>query len=134
VSGTTDPPTAALAPFRRRRTAILTSYRLDGRPVDTPLTLAVDDGRAFIRTYDKAWKAKRMRRNPHVLITPSTVRGKPRGPTLAAHSRLLSGEEATHAARALTQRQPILQGLLVPLTHRLMRYRTLHYELTPVDV
>ena len=41
------------------------------------------------------------------------------------------GEEAKHAARAIAHRQPLLQGLLVPVYHRLMRYRTLHYELTP---
>ena len=35
------------------------------------------------------------------------------------------------AARALARRHWILQAILVPATHRLMRYRTLHYELVP---
>lgn len=117
-------------PFARRRTALLTTYKRDGSGVDTPVTIAVDGPRAFIRTYDKAWKAKRMHRNPEVRLVPSTMRGKPRGEWIAARSRLLEGEEARLAARALARRQRILQGMLVPVAHRLMRYHTLHYELT----
>jgi uncharacterized protein len=74
-----------------------------------------------------------MRNNPAVLVAPSTVRGRPTGEAIAARSRLLDGEEAAHAARAIARRQPILQGVLVPVGHRLMRYRTLHYELTTLE-
>jgi PPOX class probable F420-dependent enzyme len=121
----------ALEPFHRRRTALLTTYKRDGTPVGTPVTIAVDGDRAYIRTYDKAWKAKRMRRNPDVLVAPSTVRGKVRGAAIAARSRQLDGAEAARAARALARRQRILQGMVVPLMHRVLRYRTLHYELVP---
>jgi uncharacterized protein len=117
--------------FRKRRTALLTTYKRDGTPVATPVTIAVDGDRAYVRTWDSAWKAKRMRNNPAVLVAPSTMRGRVRGETIGARSRLLDGEEAERAARAIAGRQPILQGVLVPLMHRLMRYRTLHYELTP---
>ena len=121
----------AFEPFRRRRTALLTTYKRDGTPVATPVTIAVDGDRAYVRTWDSAWKAKRMRNHPAVLVAPSTVRGRATGPAIAARARLLDGDEARQAARAIARRQPILQGLLVPLAHRLMRYRTLHYELTP---
>src|SRR5206468_3785806 len=114
----------ALAPFARRRTALLTSFKRDGTPVRTPLTIAVEDGHAFVRTYDRAWKSRRMRNHPVVEIAPSTIRGKPRGDAIRARSRLLEGDEARRAARAIARRQRILQGLLVPLLHRLMRYRT----------
>jgi uncharacterized protein len=118
-------------PFRKRRTALLTTYKRDGTPVATPVTIAVDGERAFVRTWDSAWKARRMRNNPGVLVAPATVRGRPTGDAIRARSRLLDGDEARRAARALARRQPILQGVLVPLAHKLMRYRTLHYELTP---
>jgi uncharacterized protein len=121
----------AFEDFRRRRTALLTTYKRDGTAVATPVTLAVDGERTYVRTWDSAWKAKRMRNNPAVLVAPSTVRGRATGPAIGARSRLLDGEEARHAARAIARRQPILQGVVVPLAHRLMRYRTLHYELTP---
>jgi uncharacterized protein len=117
-------------PFRTRRTALLTTYKRDGTPVATPVTIAVDGDRAYVRTWDNAWKAKRMRNNPAVLVAPSTVRGRATGPAMGARSRLLDGDEARRAARAITRRQPILQGVLVPVAHKLMRYRTLHYELT----
>jgi PPOX class probable F420-dependent enzyme len=121
----------AFESLRPRRTALLTTYKRDGTPVATPVTIAVDGDRAYVRTWDSAWKAKRMRNHPAVRVAPSTVRGRATGPAIAARSRLLDGDEAREAARAIARRQPILQGLLVPLAHRLMRYRTLHYELTP---
>ena len=124
-------PVTPLSPLASRRTGLLTTYRRDGTPVDTPVTIAVEDGRAFFRTYDRAWKALRLRRDPHVLVRPCTPRGKPRGDAIRARARLLEGEEAAHAARAIARRQRVLQGLIVPLGHRLMRYRTLHYELLP---
>jgi uncharacterized protein len=117
--------------FTRRRTALLTTYKRDGTAVSTPVTIAVDGERAYVRTWDSAWKAKRMRNNPAVLVAPSTVRGRATRPAIGARSRRLDGEEAARAARAIARRQPILQGVLVPLFHKLMRYRTLHFELTP---
>jgi PPOX class probable F420-dependent enzyme len=120
-----------LAPFARRRTALLTSFKRDGSGVDTPVTIAVDGDRAYVRTYDEAWKSRRMRNNPAVRIVPATPAGKPRGEAIRARSRLLEGAEAQRAAKLLARRQPILQGVVVPLTHRLKGWRTLHYELRP---
>jgi PPOX class probable F420-dependent enzyme len=122
----------ALKPFVGVKTVLLTSYRRDGAGVATPVSIAVGDDHAFFRTFDKAWKAKRLRRNPNVEIAPSTFRGKQIGPAIHARVRLLKGDEARRARRMLARRHPVLQGLLVPLLHRMMRYQTLHYELTPV--
>jgi uncharacterized protein len=121
----------AFDPFVQRRTALLTTYKRDGTAVSTPVTIAVDGDHAYVRTWDSAWKAKRMRNNPAVRVAPSTVRGRATGRALSARSRLLDGDENRRAARAIARRQPLLQGVLVPLFHKLMRYRTLHYELTP---
>jgi PPOX class probable F420-dependent enzyme len=121
----------AFEAFVKRRTALLSTYKRDGTAVATPVTIAVEGDRAYVRTWDSAWKAKRMRNNPAVLVAPSTVRGRATGPTIGARARLLEDEEAKHAARSIARRQPLLQGVLVPVAHRVMRYRTLHYELTP---
>jgi len=123
----------ALEPFVRQRTVLLTTYRRDGRPVGTPVNIAVEGDRAFVRTFDRAWKAKRLRNNPDAQIAPSTVRGKPTGPVIRVRSRLLTGDEASRAATALGNKHRILQGVMVPLFHRLRGYKTLHYELVPVD-
>lgn len=125
-------PEEMLEPFVRQRAIRLTTFRRDGTPVGTAVSIAVDGGRAFIRTYDRAGKAKRLRNNPDVEIAPSTMRGKPTGPSIQAQMRLLSGAEAKSAARALARKHRILHGVVVPLSHRLARYKTLHYELTPV--
>ena len=51
--------------------------------------------------------------------------------TTIARATLLDGEQARLAARALGRRHWILQAILVPIAHRMMGYRTLHYELIP---
>jgi uncharacterized protein len=122
---------AALGPIRDAKTILLTTYKRDGTAVATPVSVAFDGERAFFRSYDRAWKTKRLRRNPAVRAAPATLRGKPKGPAIRARATLLDGEQARVAARALARRHRVLQAILVPAAHRLMRYRTLHYELVP---
>lgn len=118
-------------PITRAGTVVLTTYKRDGTPVGTPVSVAFDQGRAFFRSYDKAWKTKRLRRNPVVDVAPGTVLGRATGPAVHGTARLLDGDEARIAARALARRHPLLQGLLVPFMHRVRRYQTMHYELMP---
>ena len=121
-----------LAPVRTAKTIQLTTYKRDGTPVATPVSIAFDGGdRAFFRTYDQAWKVKRLRRNPQVQLAPATLLGKVTGPAVAARATLLDGEDARLAARALARRHRVLHAVLVPLAHRMKHYRTLHYELRP---
>jgi uncharacterized protein len=111
------------------KTVLLTTYKRDGTPVGTPVSIAFDGDRAFFRSYDKAWKTKRLRNNPNVQVAPATVKGTPTGPALDARATLLDSEQATVAAHALARRHRVLHGVMVPLMHRLRRYRTMHYEL-----
>ena len=122
---------ATLAPLRDTKTILLTTYKKDGTPIATPVSIAFDGERAFFRSYDKAWKTKRLRRNPVVQAAPATLRGQPVGPAVRARAILLDGDQARVAARALARRHRILQAILVPAAHRMMRYRTMHYELVP---
>ena len=69
----------ALAPISNAKTILLTTYKRDGTPVATPVSLAFDGERAFFRSYDKAWKTRRLRRNPAVQAAPATLRGRPAG-------------------------------------------------------
>jgi len=120
-----------LESLTQQRTVLLTTYKRDGAGVGTPVSLAVEGDRAFFRTWDAAWKARRLRNNPEVEIAPSTAGGKPTGPPMHARARLLDGDEARHAARLIDRKHRILQRVLVPTFHRLTRKRTLHYEITP---
>ena len=122
---------AGLASISDAKTILLTTYKRDGTAVATPVSLAFDGERAYFRSYDKAWKTKRLRHNPAVQAAPATLRGKPTGPAIRARATLLDGEQARVAARALARRHRVLQAILVPAAHRLRRYRTMHYELIP---
>jgi PPOX class probable F420-dependent enzyme len=124
-------PMHTLDRFIDQNTVLLTSYKRDGTPVGTPVHIAVEGDHAYVRTYDRAWKYKRILRNPHVEIAPSTVRGTPTGPPTHASARILSGPEAAHAAQSLGRKYPILHRWLIPMVHRLCGYRTVHVRVEP---
>jgi PPOX class probable F420-dependent enzyme len=123
----------SLEPFVRQWAVLLTTYRSDGRRVGTPVSIAVDEDRAFVRPWDTTGKFKRIRNNPEVEVALSTVLGKPKGPAFRARARVLEGGESAHAARFLARKHPILHGLFVPAVHRLRGNETVHMELTPLD-
>ncbi|TDD85146.1 PPOX class F420-dependent oxidoreductase [Actinomadura rubrisoli] len=122
--------TPILETLKVQPTVLLTTYRRDGTPVGTPVHVVVRGDHAYFRTFDKAVKNKRLARNPEVEIAPSTFKGEPTGSAVHGRARLLTGEEAKPIRRLLARKYPFLQGVVVPLAHRLKRYRTLHYELT----
>jgi PPOX class probable F420-dependent enzyme len=121
----------SLQSLNRAKTILLTTFKRDGTAIATPVSIAFDGERAFFRSYDKAWKTQRIRNNQDVEAAPATIRGKPTGPSVQARAELLTGAEAEIAAKALAQHHRVLQAVLVPAAHRLMRYRTMHYELLP---
>ena len=136
VGEVTTATSPALARFVCQKTVLVTTYRQNGRPVGTPVSLAVDGDHAYLRTFEKAGKTRRIHKNPRVDIAPSTARGQPTGPAIQATASRLDGAEVRRAARLLTHKHPLLHGLLVPLTHRLGRAktgRTVHFKLTPCD-
>jgi PPOX class probable F420-dependent enzyme len=123
----------AWEPFVLQKTAVLTTWKRDGTPVGTPLSVAVDGQRAFVRSFEKAGKTRRLRNRPEAELAPSTARGHPTGPAIQVSARRLEGAEARHASRLLARKHPMLHGVLVPLAHRLGRARygrTVHFELT----
>jgi uncharacterized protein len=120
----------SLAPFVRQKTVLLTTFRRDGTSVGTPVSIAVEGDRAFVRTWDTSGKMKRIRNNPEVTIAPSTTFGTPTGPALPAEAKILTGSESSHAGHLLARKYPLLHGVIVPLTHRLRRNTTTHIELT----
>jgi PPOX class probable F420-dependent enzyme len=134
VRPATDP---RLVQFVEQKTVLVTSYRRDGTPVPTPVSLAVDGDRAVFRTYEKAGKTRRVRRNPGIELAPCTATGRPTGPAIRATARRLDGREAVRAARLLRRKYPLLHGVIVPLAHRLGRAktgRTVYFEVIPASV
>lgn len=122
---------SALETIAGQRAMLLTTYRRNGAPVPTPVNVAVEGDHAYFRTYDRAGKAKRLRNNPEVEFAPATMRGEPTGPPIHGEAHLLQGSEDRHAAELIQRKHRILQGVLVPLYHKLRGFHTLHYRLTP---
>ncbi|HKA05163.1 MAG TPA: PPOX class F420-dependent oxidoreductase [Acidimicrobiales bacterium] len=119
-------------PIASAKTILLTTYKRDGTAVGTPVNVAVMSGEvAYIRTYDPSGKLKRMRRDADVEVAPSTLRGRPTGPTVKARARVLTGSESAAAAEALAQKYPVMHGHLIPWYHRRKGLLTTQIELTP---
>jgi uncharacterized protein len=122
--------TALLGPLERSWAVLLRTRRRAGTWVDTPVNLTVAGERAYFGTPADSWKVKRLRNFAEVEVAPSTLRGRPTGPPLRARARLLTGDEARAAERALVRRHPIVHRLIVPLELRLKRTTNAIYELT----
>jgi hypothetical protein len=60
--------TRTLEPFIGQWAVLLTTYKRDGTPVGTAVNIAVEGDLAYFRTWDTAWKMRRMRNNPHVTV------------------------------------------------------------------
>ena len=71
----------------------LTTYRLDGRAVVTPVWAAARDGRLLIFSNPAAGKMKRLRNSTRASIAPCTWNGKLTGAQLPATARILAPEE-----------------------------------------
>ncbi len=113
----------------RGRHCILVSYRADGTSVPTPIWFATDGDRVFVRTGADAYKVKRIRRTPVVLLAPSTSRGRPTGPAMLGYARLLDQEDEPTAERALRARHGLLRRLYSSTVDA--RLRTVYIEIGP---
>jgi hypothetical protein len=68
----------------------LTTFRRDGSTASTPVWVVSDDGRRLlVWTGAKTWKARRIARDPRVLVARSNARGTERGPRLEGTARLV---------------------------------------------
>ena len=123
--------TQALEPFVEQWAVLLTTYKRDGTPVGTAVNIVVEGDHAYFRTWDTAWKLRRIRNNPEVEFALSTARGRPTAPAVQARATVLDGEGSARAGRLLARKYPAMHGLLVPLVHRLRGNKTMHVELRP---
>ena len=111
----------------RSRYIRLTTFRRDGTPVPTPVWHVVDGDELFVVSNADAGTVKRIRRDPHVVVTVCNVRGRtaPGAATAEGTARLLD-EAGTRAGRALIARKYLLSRLGSLLT------RLLHLRRAPV--
>lgn len=123
--------TGALAPLARSGTALLTTFRRGGTGARTPVSIALDAGRAYFVTSAGSGKAARLARCDRVLVAPCTVGGTPLGDSVAGRARLLGGAERRRVRWLLRPTGPLFWSYLL---YR-MRGHTMHlYEVVPVRV
>jgi uncharacterized protein len=79
----------AFAELANEKYVSVTTFRRDGTPVSTPVWVVGEDGRLLVHTAAASWKVKRIRRDPHVRVTPCSATGKPRGEAVDAEATLL---------------------------------------------
>src|SRR6266568_4689514 len=115
--------------FDNQWAILLTTFRRDGVGIATVVNLAVEEDHGYFRTYARAGKHKRIRRNPDGQVAPCSPTGKPSGPAVPCRMRVPHRAEAAHAEQAIKRKHPTVQGVLVSVAHTLMRDRSVYLEL-----
>lgn len=111
------------------------TFRRSGDRVATPVWFAVSDGRIVVTTETPSGKVKRIRNDPRVEVAPCTVRGRLRGPLVAARARLLPAHEEPAAERVLRGRYGLgrrLFAVLVEPFFHLCGQRSVYLEIVPL--
>lgn len=72
----------------------LETFRRNGDPVDTTVWVVEDGGVLYVRTSPQSGKAKRIRRNNHVRIARSNMRGKVSGEWADGEAMVLEGKDS----------------------------------------
>jgi uncharacterized protein len=68
----------------------LATYKRDGSTAATPVWVVSDDGRRLlVWTGADTWKAKRLRRDPRVLVAASDARGNAKGDAFPGTARFV---------------------------------------------
>jgi PPOX class probable F420-dependent enzyme len=117
--------------FAGRKYALLTTFKRDGTPIPTPVWFGVgDDGRMYVRSETEVGKVKRIRNDPHVRVAPSSVRGKPLGPTTEGTGRVLPPEEEERAEAAIAANYGLFRRLYESGGER-MDIDLVYLEVTP---
>ncbi|MFM7504403.1 MAG: PPOX class F420-dependent oxidoreductase [Candidatus Limnocylindrus sp.] len=88
-TATADPRIAIL----QAQYVALTTYRLDGRAVVTPVWAAEREGRLLIFSNPSAGKMKRLRNSSRASVAPCTWNGTLTGAPLPATARVLAADE-----------------------------------------
>ena len=101
----------------------LTSFRRDGTGVATPVWFVAENGHLLVETDGNSYKAKRIRRDDHVLVAPCTASGKLRGEAVDARATILPESERAHAEALLARKYRVDRVLVLPLYRLVQRLR-----------
>ena len=112
--------------LQKSRMGLLTTYRRNGEPVATPVSIAARAGGVYFVSAATSGKARRLTARADVTVAPSTVRGRPTGPATTGQAHLLSGAERRRARRLLRPGGPLFWSYLL---YRIRGHRMHVYEI-----
>ncbi|GAA0808831.1 PPOX class F420-dependent oxidoreductase [Spirilliplanes yamanashiensis] len=92
---------SALDELSASRYVSLTTFKKDGTGRPTPVWVLRDGDRLLVWSAADAWKVRRVRRDPRVLVAPCDVRGRVAGPPVEGTARVTSREEMPRVLRLL---------------------------------
>lgn len=108
----------------------LTTFRRDGTPVSTPVWFVSENGNLLVETDGDSYKAKRIRRNENVTVTPCNAMGRTTGEVISARATILPAEELPRVERLLHRKYRLDYIFVLPiyLLVQRLRGRPLIYE------
>lgn len=111
--------------FGRSRVGLLTTYRRNGEPVSTPVSIAVRPGGIYFVSSATSGKARRLAVRPDVTLAPSTVRGQATGPATSGQATLRGETKDRRVRRLLRPGSPLFWSYVF---YRLRGHRMQVYE------
>jgi uncharacterized protein len=126
------PPGRGFDSLQGHKYCLLTTFRKSGEPVPTPVWFGLGDGNVFLRTEATVGKAKRIRNNPRVRLTPCTLRGRPLGPPAEGLARVLGPEDSARAERAISANYGLARRIYEGIGNRFSSIDQVYIEIEPL--
>lgn len=83
---------------------LLTTFTKDGRPKPTPIWAAPDGDGLLVITQENAWKVKRIRHTPRVMLAKCDMRGNPKSEAVEATATILDKSRTGEVYDAIGKR------------------------------
>jgi PPOX class probable F420-dependent enzyme len=119
---------------------VLTTFKKSGEGVTTPIWFVFANSKVYFYTFEKAWKVKRLKKNPNVEFAPANARMfAPSkytviGRTIRGIVRSLAKEEAEEADRLLSKKYGFKYWMFNKLQAASFRGKNIYFEVTPKGV
>jgi len=101
----------------------LTSFKRDGAGVATPVWFVVEDGQLLVLTDTQSFKAKRIRRNPRVMVAPCSAGGRLRSDPVSARAEILPPSELHRVDQLMTRKYRLDRIVVLPIYRAVRRLR-----------
>jgi PPOX class probable F420-dependent enzyme len=110
-----------LGQFTRQKTILLKTKKRDDTWVAMPVSIVVAHDRAYVRTYDKSWKSKRLRNFPEVGLRPPRSADSRTAKRLAEQGVIVRFEQETDR-QAISYALDTMVEQAVPIVREIERF------------